>query len=279
MGVAGSRIINRSRCLGPRLPHDMAFTERYTILNDLPLFWDPSLLDKGVHRARLHRDLPSRFAIVPRHGGEVRWFEASPTYVLHFINAYEDGEEIVLDGFHQANPVPRARPEDGPWGPLLRSLDMRELGTRAHRWRFHLGTGATREEFLDDRCTEFPMIHAGRSGLPYRYTYAMTNRPGWFLFDGIVKHDWAGGASQAYRFPDGVFASESPFAPRSGATDEDDGYLVTLITDMANDRSECQIFRAQDLARGPIARLALPERICSGTHSCWAGGYPPSFRE
>src|SRR5271157_1008100 len=29
---------------GPRLPHDMAFTENYVILNDFPLFWDPDLL-------------------------------------------------------------------------------------------------------------------------------------------------------------------------------------------------------------------------------------------
>ncbi|MEI9932503.1 MAG: carotenoid oxygenase family protein [Rhizomicrobium sp.] len=61
---------------GPRLPHDMAFTEHYSILNDLPLFWDAELLKKNVHAARLHKDLPSRFAIVPRHGGDVRWFEA-----------------------------------------------------------------------------------------------------------------------------------------------------------------------------------------------------------
>jgi carotenoid cleavage dioxygenase-like enzyme len=27
---------------GPRLPHDMAFTEHYAILNDMPLFWRPS---------------------------------------------------------------------------------------------------------------------------------------------------------------------------------------------------------------------------------------------
>ena len=26
---------------GPRLPHDMAYTEHYAILNDLPLFWEP----------------------------------------------------------------------------------------------------------------------------------------------------------------------------------------------------------------------------------------------
>ena len=67
-----------------------------------------------------------------------------------------------------------------------------------------------------------------------------------------------------------MFASEAPFAPRLGATAEDDGYLLTFTTDMNTDSSECQIFAAQDLAGGPIARMRLPERISSGTHSCWA---------
>jgi carotenoid cleavage dioxygenase-like enzyme len=74
---------------GPRLPHDMSFSERYSILNDLPVFWDASLLERNIHAIKLH-DLPSRFAVIPRHGkaDDVRWFEAEPTYVLHFLNAY-----------------------------------------------------------------------------------------------------------------------------------------------------------------------------------------------
>ena len=99
-----------SSCPGPRLPHDMAFTEHYAILNDLPLFWDPDLLAQGVHLPRFFPDIPSRFAIVRRDGtGDVRWFEADPTYVLHWINAYEDGDEVVLDGFFQHDPSPRKR--------------------------------------------------------------------------------------------------------------------------------------------------------------------------
>ena len=38
---------------------------------------------------------------------------------------------------------------------------------------------------------------------------------------------------------------------------------------MNDDRSECLVLDATDLAAGPIARVQLPERICSGTHSCW----------
>ena len=61
--------------------------------------------------------MPSRFAIVPRHGRtqDVRWFEAASTYVLHWLNAYEDGDEIVLDGYFQETPTPGPK-KDAPPG-------------------------------------------------------------------------------------------------------------------------------------------------------------------
>jgi carotenoid cleavage dioxygenase len=114
------------------------------------------------------------------------------------------------------------------------------------------------------------MINNAHAGQRYRYTYAVTGKPGWFLFDGLVKFDVQTGAVDEYRFPEGVFASETPMAARDGSTAEDDGYLVTFTTDMNANRSECLVFAAQDLAGGPIASVRLPERICSGTHSCWA---------
>jgi carotenoid cleavage dioxygenase len=259
---------------GPRLPHDMAFTERYAILNDCPVFWDPALLARNIHRARFYRELPTRFAIIPRRGSseEIRWFEASPTYVLHWTNAYEEGDEIVLEGFHQGCPLPEHRPGDGPWSAMMRGVDLWELKARAHRWRFNLRTGKTHEEFLDDQYSEFPTINGRYGGRRHRYTYAVTSEPGWFLFNGLIRYDHQSGTQQRYSFPKGVYASESPMAPRVGATAEDDGYLVTFVSDLPNDRSECQVFDARDVGRGPIARLRLPERICSGTHACWAPG-------
>ena len=61
-------------------------------------------------------------------------------------------------------------------------------------------------------------------------------------------------------------------APRVGSTSEDDGYLVTLTTDMNDDASYCLVFDAARVADGPVCKLALPERISSGTHSTWADG-------
>ena len=256
---------------GPRLPHDMAFTEHYAIFNDLPLYWAPELLDQGVHLPRFYPDQPSRFGIVPRRGSsaDVVWFEAAPTYVLHWINAFEDGDEVVLDGFFQHHPSPRKQEGASRMTTAYRHIDLQQLDARPHRWRFDLTTGRTTEEPLSDRTMEFGMINGAYAGMPYRYSYDMTGEPGWFLFDGIVKHDLHTGAEQRYAFGPGVFGSETPFAPRVGSTGEDDGYLVTFTTDVANDRSECLVFDAADITVGPIARVRLPERISSGTHSCW----------
>jgi carotenoid cleavage dioxygenase len=274
---------------GPRLPHDMAFTENYVILNDFPLFWDPKLLQADVHLPGFHRDMPSRFAVIPRRGGteEIRWFEADPTFVLHFTNAYEDGDEIVLDGFFEGepNPVdsltgnnppqaggPPACEGSGPRQKAFRFLALDRLQSRLHRWRFNLSTGDVREEQLSDSITEFGTINAGYAGGKYRYTYAATGKPSWFLFDGLVKHDLHTGSEERFAFDDGAYGSETAMAPRVGSTAEDDGYLVTLTTDMNDDASYCLVFDAARVADGPVCKLALPERISSGTHSTWAPG-------
>ena len=82
-------------------------SKNYSIINDLPLFWDQEMLKKGIHATRLH-DLPSRFAVIPRQGNpeDIKWFEADPTYVLHWNNAYEVGDELILEGYFQEHPWP-----------------------------------------------------------------------------------------------------------------------------------------------------------------------------
>src|SRR5262249_7400580 len=148
---------------------------------------------------------------------------------------------------------------------MFHYLALDAMGTRAHRWRFNLSTGQTREEVLSDRIMEFGMINARHAGRSYRYAYNMTGKPGHFLFDGLVKHDLATGREQRYAFAEGAYGSETPMAPRLGAAAEDDGYLVTFVTDMNEDCSDCLVFAAADITIGPIARVRLPERVCSGT--------------
>ena len=256
---------------GPRLPHDMTFSENWSIVNDLPLFWDAELLKRGIHAARMHDGVPARFGLIPRHGQpeQIRWFEAAPTYILHFLNAYEDGDEVVMDAYFQDNPQPAPLPNADGYGHMMAYVDEHSFQPKLHRWRFNLADGTTREERLDERVLEFGMIDARVAGRKHRYVYSTTAKPGWFLFNGFVKHDLETGQTSELMLADGRYASEAPFAPRQGGVAEDDGYLVSFITDENSGTSECILIDAQDLAAGPVCRIALPHKISSGTHSCW----------
>ena len=257
---------------GPRLPHDMMFTQNWSILCDFPLFWDEELLKRNVHVTRLHAGLPSRFALIPRYGQpeDIRWFEADPTFVLHFINAYEDGDEVILDGYFEEDPYPPPLENADGYGHMMAYVDEHSFKPKLHRWRFNLTDGTTREERLDDRILEFGMMNQRYLGLPYRYAYSTTSKPGWFLFNGFVKHDMATGESWSLELPEGLYGSEAPFAPRVGAVDEDDGYLVSFVTDENRGTSECILIDCKRFAEGPVCRIALPHKISSGTHAHWA---------
>ena len=143
---------------------------------------------------------------------------------------------------------------------------------KLHRWRFNLKTGETREERLDDRILEFGMFNQKYAGRKDRYAYSAVPEPYWFLFTGLIKHDLETGTSEEISFGPGRYGSEAPFAPRINAKDEDDGYLVSFIADVGLDRSECVLIDAKNIAAGPVCRIILPERFCSGTHSTWANG-------
>ncbi len=255
---------------GPRLPHDIAFSENWTILNDLPVFWDQDLLEKDIHAVRSH-NIPSRFGLIPRYGkpDEIKWFDAAPTYVLHWLNAYEEGDEVVMDGYFQENPTPEPLKDAGQHGHLMAYLDLHTLRAKLHRWRFNLKDGTTKEERLDDQIVEFGMINQQYAGRKNRYVFSVQSKPGWFLFTGFVKHDLETGTSENVQLEPGRYASESPFAPRINSQSEDDGYLVSFIIDENTGTSECILIDAKKFSEGPVCRIKLPHKISSGTHSTW----------
>lgn len=259
---------------GPRLPHTLAFTENYTILMDLPLFWDPELMQRDIHKVTFYPELPSRFGILKRYGdgNTIRWFEAEPTYIYHICNAWEEDGEIVLDGCRMGTPEPPAVPAGKPDGDYSRLLAWGNLDARLHRWRFNLRTGETHESYRDDRYTEFPMVNGGFAGRKSRYSYnvLIDQNNTTLRMEGLVKYDLENGTATEHRFGPQQYGSESPFAPRDGSQSEDDGYVVTFVTDAAEQSSELQIFDAQHLSEGPVGRVKLPGRVPPGFHSCWA---------
>ena len=258
---------------GPGLPHDMAVTEHYTILHDFPLRPDPEALAAGRYKVRFNPDQPSRFAVVPRYGqaSEVRWFEAAPTYMLHVVNAWEEGDEVVMVGtpyrtYHDVQGRIDAR-------RLEQTIHLRQRDFLLHEWRFNLATGQTRERTIDDVLnTEFPAINSAYQGRKNRWSYHIVFPQGGReepRFPGLVKYDLETGGYIAYSAGPRYFYNEAGFAPRDNPQSEDDGYLVMLAWNPTDERSEVQIFDARGarLAEGPVARVILPRRVPHGFHA------------
>jgi carotenoid cleavage dioxygenase len=63
------------------------------------------------------------------------------------------------------------------------------------------------------------------------------------------------------------------FAARPGATDEDDGWVLTVLTHPDEPRSRLWVVPAQDVGRGPIATVELP-RVPLGFHAEWLRADP-----
>jgi carotenoid cleavage dioxygenase-like enzyme len=256
---------------GPRLPHDMAITEHYSILMDLPLVNDPAAARAGRFKLFFDREMPSRFAVLPRHGsaGDVRWFEADPCFIYHTVNAREEGDEIVLDVCRVKQPEPRTDLD----GPLAQMLSYLRLDAHLHRYRFDLRTGRTTEQMIDDENSEFPSINQALVGRPSRFAYNMHISPeSTLLFDGLMKYDTDTGAAETHWFGDGRWGSEAPFAPRPDARAEDDGYLVSYVYDEREGRSEVEVLDAADVTAGPVCRVRLPARVPIGFHATWVPG-------
>lgn len=260
---------------GPRWPHDMGITTNYSILHDLPLYFEPEDLKRGKHRLTFNRDLPARFGIIPRRGdpSQIKWFEGKPCYILHLTNCFEDGDEVVMDGCimpnYHAIPVGETA---NVFERIRANLDKHRNKTLMHRWRFNMKTGATREEYLDDEVTEFPVCRNDFASRPYRYSYNVLYMPGEWLFSGVKRFDLETHATQRFEYGPGRFGSEPQIARRTNSKAEDDGYLIDMVADMNEDRSEILIFEAADLPGGPLATIILPERMSVGTHACWVEG-------
>jgi carotenoid cleavage dioxygenase-like enzyme len=260
---------------GPRLQHDIAITERFTVLMDLPMYFDPDRLAEGRTVPRFFRDQPSRFGIIPRFGTnrDVRWFEAPAGYIYHTVNAWEQGERIVLVGCKIANPLARD-PSNPPSPKTLPSIGLLQLEPVLTRWTFDLVTGATREEQLDDVLAEFPRMDNRALGRRTRYSYhqRVVAAPT-LLFDGVIKYDLERGRSEAHAYPRGWYGGETAFCPRLGASGgddgEDDGYLCTFVTEEATGASELYILDARNIAAEPLARIPIPQRVPTGYHTWW----------
>ncbi|MBL8777038.1 MAG: carotenoid oxygenase family protein [Acidimicrobiales bacterium] len=248
----------------PVMMHDFVVTERHAVFFDLPAVFDIEGMLNGGPIVQWKPEHGARIGVMPRDGGnaDVRWFEVDPFYAYHFLNGWDDGDAVVVDGCRADDLVIGFGDTEGapPAFPHL------------HRWRLDLATGAVTEEALDDRSGDFPRINDDLAGRPNRYGYVANagelTQTG-ARFEGVVKYDLRDGSSVEHRYGDHHVCGEAVFAPDPGGTAEDDGWLLNFVYDRAEDTSDFVILDARDLTAEPVAVVHLPRRVPFGPHGNW----------
>jgi carotenoid cleavage dioxygenase len=241
---------------GATMVHDFNVTENHVIFMDLPLLWDMEAFATNGLPIRWDDEYGARLGVMPRNGSnkDVVWYDIDPCYVYHPLNAYEDGNDIVIDVSRMAHSL-KAGAEDVP--PVM------------HRWTIHTDKGRVSETPLDDRPFDFPRVPDALVGLKHRYGYGAEFGGGLPVASAFRKYDLQTGSSTAHDLGAGRQGGEPVFVPAQGATSEDDGYLLSLVYDMADDRSELVIVDASSMSDTPVARVHLPTRVPAGFHGSW----------
>lgn len=256
--------------------HDFAITPNYCVLFQNPVAFNPLPFVFGLRGAgeciEFQPHQPTRVVLIPRHKSKsVKILETHSGFVFHHVNAFEQGNEVVVDSICYKS-LPAVEP-----GSDFRQVDFEALEP-GQLWRFHLNLKdeTVSRELIEPRCCEFPSIHKERVGRPYRYLYigaahaATGNAP----LQAILKIDLETKERQLWSAAPRGYSSEPTFVERPGATNDDDGWVLTLVYDSAHHRSDVVILDARDLNRGPIARLHLKHHIPYGLHGSFT---PESF--
>jgi carotenoid cleavage dioxygenase len=227
--------------------------------------WLATMMGRGSARARYRATSfpyrwddshPARVGVFRRDGdgSDVRWFDVEPCYVFHPLNAYDDGDSIVLDVVRHPRVFDAVTigPDEGP--PTL------------ERWTVDLVAGKVREERVDDSAQEFPRIDDRLVGRRHRYGYSVgftREHEG----DVLLRHDRASGDRLVRAFGTGRQAGEFTFVPSAPDAAEDDGVLIGYVTDLPADRTDLRVLDAQTLDE--VAAVHLPVRVPAGFHGNW----------
>ncbi|MET0343218.1 MAG: carotenoid oxygenase family protein [Polyangiales bacterium] len=250
-----------------RMPyvHDFGLTPRHAVVIGHP--YDVSALsllfsNRGfIEHFRWQPEQGTHLWVLDRARGTWTEYQTDPLFCFHTVNAFDDGDDVVLDMVAYDDPSVIASLTTDR---VQRGLPT--LSTRYVRARMRPGKKHAELTTLSDARFEFPSI-------PYRAQHGHAYETAWgasLLEDGhggiateIVRVDLARASVARFAEP-GVIHGEPIFVPRPGATRADDGVLLSVGSDVAAERSVLTVLDATQLE--PLARCEVPLSLPLGFH-------------
>jgi len=270
----------------PVFMHDFAATKNYSIIFNLPFQFRLDKVVECVSPFIFDRNTPSKFGILPRMATDqkqITWFESPSCYMWHGLNAWDEGDEVVLYGV-RSDTVNYFNLTDAyatPEHPIPDTADL----TYLHVWRFNMVTKTVTERNVTKAFgCEFPTINTRYLGIKNRWgyigRYGDRNEKESYI-DAVIKLDLASDNGKeemkyiVYEFPKGWYSQEWLFVPRvkeggkGEQQEEDDGYVMSYMYDSEKKESEFWVLEA---GKGfgkegcLLARIKLRSRVPYGFH-------------
>ncbi|KAL9167758.1 hypothetical protein ABFS82_05G118200 [Erythranthe guttata] len=247
--------------------HDFSVTENFCVFVDTQIVMNPLSVLRGRPPVGVDRAKVPRLGVIGKYAEDdsrMWWTEAPGLNMFHSVNAWEeDGGATIVMVVTNALQVEE----------LFESIGLAQL--RLEKITIDVKAQTLQRQPLSTKLLEFGVINLAYAAKKNRYVYAaMIGQKG---IDGIVKLDLSlthkDGhvdcvvASHLYR--PGCCGGEPFFVPKepnNPSADEDDGYLVTFVTDENNGESKFVVMDAKSVTLDIIAAVKLPCRIPSGFH-------------
>ena len=287
----------------PVMIHDCALTENYVIVMDFPLTIRPSrMFLQNSFPVEYEPENGAKIGLLPRSANsddETLWFDVDSGVVLHAANAYEnDDGHVVLLGLKSL-----------PEGASSYILDY--TPAFLHEWVLDPLSGKViSEQCLNpDTCVEFPTCEERFVGKKSEYIYSLCSTSiggplyefktpdAGVLLDSVVQFAASdsedgrvskGTVVSRYNLPEGFHSvSEPTIVTKTGGDgcycllaatyvpeitdDREFGEHVRVATDGKSMRTQLHILDGDDIGRGPITVIDLPDNrhINYGLHSLY----------
>jgi len=244
--------------------HDFAITERFAIFLFVPVTTDQQRVEAGGPFWIWEPERASHIGIMPRDGSarDIRWFAGPAFWSWHTMNAFEDGDRILLDttaASHNAL-FPNVWGVIAPPAPFRPTRIVCDLGADG---------GGMRMRPLSELASDFYSCDPRFIGRAYRHGFmaavdpAFPPAPG---FNAVVRLDHRTGEARSWHAGAQSAVQEPVFVPRHADAPEGDGFLLLVVNDFAAHRAELRIIDTAREDSAPVATAWLPFIIPMALH-------------
>jgi len=266
--------------------HDFCATDNYAV------FVQPDITVNGVKYVVSKKpgevldagSGPAHVLLVPRPGSSrsmqrlsIPSSENFSDANLQFVNAFEDGDNVVFDAIRSDGSKVSSNSSPMKW-PYVSTLDTyRSSVAKKSLWRYTVNTRSgevSKRQLLNDHCF-FGGVNPSYSTQKHRYIYLNVGGTGSEVapLQGIARYDTETDQTDVWMPQSHEFCGEPMYAAKMGTKDdkatEDSGYVMSVVFDGKRETSDLVILNASDLKAGPICRIPLGIAIPHGLFGCF----------